>query len=213
MIHFFNLTYFFSCKKCRYAFSTFLVLCLLLAFTSHSEAQDGTTWPTFSTKGLAASKGLNLIVQHPPTYEPVPDNVHGYLKVFAEASESGDSFYFMSIGVSPLPGNAASSSFMTDESWDKDKLHVLWSDLAKSLTGVNSIKIAYLNWGQNPAARISILESDGEFVKNFDIQYAIFNDSLVKLECGVNRFGTIEDYPEGFLSTECSTYFNSLASE
>jgi hypothetical protein len=212
MIHFINLTHFFSYKKCRYALSTFLVLCLLLLFTPLSEAQDGTTWPTFSTKGLAASKGLNLTVQHPPTYVPVPDNVPGYLKVFAVDSESGDSFYFMSIGVSPLPGNAASSSFKTGDFWDKDKLHVLWSDLAKSLTGVNSIKIDYLNWGQNPAARISILESDGEFVKNFDIQYAIFNDSLIKLECGVNHFGAIEDHPEAFLSTECSIYFNSLTS-
>jgi hypothetical protein len=36
------------------------------------------------------------------------------------------------------------------------------------------------------------------FLIQSSIQYAIFNDSLVKLECRLKSFGIIEDFPDAF---------------
>jgi hypothetical protein len=197
----------------RLPFLCLLAIPLLIASASPSPAQDGTTWPTFSTKGLRAAEGLSVNVQYPSHYAPVAENQPGYIKVFVEESDSGDSYSYMAIGIGPLPDKASASSFKTGESWDQEKLKALWTSLAKSRAGVKSLQRAAINWGENPAARIASLEADGEILKYLAIQYAIFGEKLVTLECGFNTFSGIEEFGDRFIPSECSKYFDSLSKD
>jgi hypothetical protein len=90
----------------------------VINFSQVSYAQDSTTWLELSTKGHHQTTGHNFTLHYPPSYEKTSDfSKKDYLQTFVESEDeegSGDSYYYLTIGIHNLPNNILLSSFLPD---------------------------------------------------------------------------------------------------
>jgi hypothetical protein len=178
-------------------------------------SQDGTTWLDYSTKGNAQTTGHDFALKYPPSYPKASDfSKKDYLQVFAVDDEegSGDSFYYLTVGIENIPDNVDESTLKTDSIWDLKKLEAFWSTLAKKIPGFKSLEQA-INWGSIPMVKYRVYEIKDDVMSLSAVYYAMRKGKLVKLECGFNMFNGDEEFGASTDLTKdptCISYFNSL---
>jgi hypothetical protein len=178
-------------------------------------AQDGTTWNLYSSKGNSNTVGYDFTLQFPPSYEKVTDfSKEDYLQTFVVNDEegSGDSIYYLTVGIHNLPSNIAPLNLQTDGIWDTKKLKELWATIAKQIPDFQTQDQA-ISWGNIPMAKYRVFKFDGEITFISAILYALHGQKLIKLECGFNSIGGDPDFGTDIDLTQdptCSSYFNSL---
>jgi hypothetical protein len=195
------------------AVSFFILLMVIFPVASYS--QDGTLWIDYSSKGNPQATGHNFTLQYSPYYVESSDfSKEDYLQTFIIDDEegSGDSFLYLTVGIHDLPNGVASSSLKSDGLWDIKKLSQLWDVLAKETSSIKTMKQA-ISWDNIPMVKFSTNEIKDGILFLSGILFALHGDKLIKLECGMNTFGS--DDPE-FAAQDysanqtCRSYFNSL---
>jgi hypothetical protein len=128
-----------------------------------------------------------------------------------DEEDSGDTDYYLAVGIHDLPDNIEPSALRTEGSWDYKKLEPFWTDLAKKEPGIKTMERA-ISWGNIPMAKFSVGEIQDEVTLLNAILYALHGDKLIKLECGLNIFNADPAFAERDYSKEqtCVSFFNSL---
>jgi hypothetical protein len=165
----------------------------------------------FDSKNFPAAKGLKFTLDAPVDYSEFEETPEGLVAGYEYASESGDSYLYVTIAVEDLPeGFPAGSLKKEDGTFDRDKVNALWESVVKKEEGT----LTKQSWGKNPSADIFIKIKDGEISKINGLNYTLKDDKIVVLNCGYNSFGDGEDDgegdPESDLPGDCAPFFKSL---
>jgi hypothetical protein len=133
------------------------------------------------------------------------------VQTFILESESGDDYYYLTVGIKNLPPNIAASSLKPNGIWDISKLEQLWSAVARNVSAVRTREES-ISGGNIPIVKFSTSEIVDDVTFISAILFALHGDKLLKLECGFNSFGSDIEFAQIDLTKDetCQTYFNSL---
>jgi hypothetical protein len=184
-------------------------------FSDASYSQDGTRWVEYSTKGNPKTTGHDFTIKHPPSYEKATEfKKDEYIQVFNINDEegSGDTYYYLAIGINNLPDNITPSTLRTEGVWNLLNLNSFWDIVAKQIKGVRT-KAQAIDWENLPMAKFTAVEILEGTTDLSTILFALHGDKLIKLECGMITFEEVPEFADTYFAQDspCSAYFNSLA--
>jgi hypothetical protein len=187
----------------------FFIISLSLSFSAYAQTAG---WKNYSTGGKANSYGVNVTVKIPPGFG-IGDKKPGVIEEFARINQlQDDVISFTYVTIAMLPAEGVTDFMRTDRGvWDDEIVIYFFENMTKQLDGIKNYKVHYFK--TYPAADVIVKQQayfPNKLIRNIDARFVIYNNVIVKLECGdISTYENISEHNQNKISI-CKPFFDSL---